>query len=142
MIIVNWPILKQVTKVGLNNIYIYKFFFLGGGGGGRNVKTYIMESPEGDLLWVQRIMRYDNYITSALIWAVLKFVFVKLVSKEIVEVTTSDLMQIFYDVWIIERDTSLNSVKATTHCPLNASWRDRVAKKTCTSQRKSLWKRN
>ena len=106
-----------------------------------NVKTYIMESPEGDLLWVQRIMRYDNYIASALIWAVLKFVFVKLVSKEIVEVTTSDLMQIFYDVWIIERD-SLNSVKATTHCPLNASWRDRVAKKTCTSQRKSLWKRN
>ena len=32
-----------------------------------NVKTYIMESPEGDLLWVQRIMRYDNYVTSALI---------------------------------------------------------------------------
>ena len=27
----------------------------------------IMESPEGDLLWVQRIMRYDNYVTSALI---------------------------------------------------------------------------
>lgn len=64
-----------------------------------NVKTYIMESPEGDLLWVQKFMIYDNYITSALVCAVLKFVFVKLVSKEIVEVTTSDLMQIF--LWCV-----------------------------------------